>query len=67
MDVDEGNSVTIERALRSEMVFAMSEELKVTCHAHLPVEVKQALKNAGEHHYFCPRILELIYMYVRLL
>lgn len=45
MDVDEGPS---ERAARgAEAVYAKSEELSVSFYTHLPVEVKQVLKNAG--------------------
>ncbi|KAI0797979.1 hypothetical protein C8Q75DRAFT_801881 [Abortiporus biennis] len=45
MDVDEGSDI-FERNLRFETVFAKSEELLVSFYAHLPVEVKQILRNA---------------------
>lgn len=46
MDVDEGS--VVQSALKSESLFAKSDELYVAFYANLPVEVKQILKNAGE-------------------
>ncbi|KAF7967089.1 hypothetical protein HWV62_35891 [Athelia sp. TMB] len=44
MDVDEGGAT--QSALRTESLFAKSDELYVAFYANLPVEVKQILKNA---------------------
>lgn len=46
MDVDNRSLVSGDRMGR--MGFARSDELSVSFYAHLPVEVKQVLKNAGE-------------------
>ncbi|KAI0341587.1 hypothetical protein BDW22DRAFT_1358408 [Trametopsis cervina] len=47
MDVDErGSEFGIERGLKSETIFAKSEELQVNFYAHLPAEVKLVLRNA---------------------
>lgn len=47
MDVDEAQE---ERDLsgRQDMTFANTEELTATFYAHLPVEVKKALKGTGQ-------------------
>lgn len=48
MDVDDDNtSLIFERAIRSETVFAKSQQMAVSFYSHLPVEVKQVLKSAG--------------------
>ena len=47
MDVDEEGSEIFERGPRTETVFSKSKEMTVTFYAHLPLEVKQALRNAG--------------------
>ena len=55
MDVDdEGTSLIFERAIRTETVFAKSQQLAVSFYSNLPVEVKQILKNSGESspHFF---------------
>lgn len=46
MDVDEGFEIH-ERISKAETIFAKSEESTATFYAQLPVEVKQALRNAG--------------------
>ncbi|KAI0780884.1 Non-repetitive/WGA-negative nucleoporin C-terminal-domain-containing protein [Trametes elegans] len=46
MDVDEDPSDVFERGLRADTVFSKSKEMTVTFYAQLPVEVKQALRNA---------------------
>jgi hypothetical protein len=48
MDVDDRSLAVSERAQKSEAVFALSEEMVVSFHAHLPVEVRQVLQTAGE-------------------
>jgi nuclear pore complex protein Nup133 len=49
MDVDEeAASLIFERAIRTETVFAKSQQLAVSFYSNLPVEVKQILKNSGE-------------------
>jgi nuclear pore complex protein Nup133 len=48
MDVDERNLAVSERASKSDTVFAVSEEMVVSFHANLPVEVRQILKSAGK-------------------
>lgn len=49
MDVDdEATSLIFERAIRTEIVFAKSQQLAVSFYSNLPVEVKQILKNSGE-------------------
>jgi nuclear pore complex protein Nup133 len=48
MDVDDRSLAASERAQKSETIFAVSEELVVSFHAHLPVEVRQVLQTAGE-------------------
>ncbi|KAI0957243.1 hypothetical protein AcW1_005700 [Taiwanofungus camphoratus] len=45
MDVDEGFEIH-ERISKAETIFAKSEESTATFYAQLPVEVKQALRNA---------------------
>jgi len=52
MDVDDRKSVAPERVAKSETIFAMSEQLSVSFHSNLPIEAKQALKNASKstHH-----------------
>ena len=45
MDVDAEEQT--ERGLKPQTIFAKSEELEVSLFAHLPSEVKLALKNAG--------------------
>ena len=45
MDVDEE---LYERTSRTDVVFARSKQLVITYYAHLPVEVRQALRTAGE-------------------
>ena len=47
MDVDEESSEIFERGLKTETVFSKSREMTVTFYAQLPVEVRQALRNAG--------------------
>ena len=48
MDVDEeATSLIFERAIRTETVFAKSQQLAVSFYSNLPVEVKQILKNSG--------------------
>ena len=47
MDVDE-DPVMSERVSKVETVFAKSDELLVSFYTHLPLEVTQSLKNAGE-------------------
>ncbi len=44
MDVDEDSS---EVGLKSSAVFSKSKEMTVTFYAQLPLEVRQALRNAG--------------------
>ncbi|KAI0748169.1 Non-repetitive/WGA-negative nucleoporin C-terminal-domain-containing protein [Daedaleopsis nitida] len=46
MDVDEGGSEIFERGLKTESVFSKSKEMTVTFYAQLPLEVRQALRNA---------------------
>ncbi|KAL7283436.1 hypothetical protein ACG7TL_002866 [Trametes sanguinea] len=46
MDVDDEMSGVFERGLKAETVFSKSKEMTVTFYAQLPVEVKQALRNA---------------------
>ena len=48
MDVDDRSLAVSERAQKSESIFAVSEEVMVSFHAHLPVEVRQVLQTAGE-------------------
>jgi len=49
MDVDdEATSLIFERAIRTETVFAKSQQLAVSFYSNLPVEVKQILKNSGK-------------------
>jgi hypothetical protein len=49
MDVDDENtSLIFERAIRSETVFAKNQQMAVSFYSHLPAEVKQVLKNAGQ-------------------
>jgi hypothetical protein len=49
MDVDdETTSLIFERAIRTETVFAKSQQLAVSFYSNLPMEVKQILKNSGE-------------------
>ena len=50
MDVDEEGSEISERGLRTDTVFSKSKEMTVTFYAQLPVEVRQALRNAGSSH-----------------
>lgn len=45
MDVDDDDEI---RGLKPETIFAKSPELTATFYSHLPVEVKQVLKSAGE-------------------
>lgn len=53
MDVDDDNtSLIFERAIRSETVFAKSQQMAVSFYSSLPVEVKQVLKNAGLINFF---------------
>ena len=57
MDVDnEAASLIFERAIRTETVFAKSQQLAVSFYSNLPVEVKQILKNSGKplFHPFIP-------------
>ena len=44
----EGTSLIFERAIRTETVFAKSQQLAVSFYSNLPVEVKQILKSSGE-------------------
>ncbi|KAI0636924.1 Non-repetitive/WGA-negative nucleoporin C-terminal-domain-containing protein [Trametes polyzona] len=46
MDVDDDASEVFERGLKAETVFSKSKEMTVTFYAQLPMEVKQALRNA---------------------
>ncbi|KAI0831351.1 hypothetical protein BC628DRAFT_1311430 [Trametes gibbosa] len=46
MDVDDDSSEVFERGLRADTVFSKSKEMTVTFYAQLPLEVKQALRNA---------------------
>ncbi|TFY72665.1 hypothetical protein EVG20_g323 [Dentipellis fragilis] len=46
MDVDGGGFVHPDRALKADTLFAKSDELHVSFHAHLPPEVKQVLRAA---------------------
>ncbi|KAJ8487889.1 hypothetical protein ONZ51_g3889 [Trametes cubensis] len=46
MDVDDESSEVFERGPRTDTVFSKSKEMTVTFYAQLPVEVKQALRNA---------------------
>ncbi|RPD66182.1 hypothetical protein L227DRAFT_539315 [Lentinus tigrinus ALCF2SS1-6] len=46
MDVDDDSSEIFERGLKAETVFSKSKEMTVTFYAQLPVEVRQALRNA---------------------
>ena len=46
--MDEGGAA--QSTLKTESLFAKSDELYVAFYANLPVEVKQILKNAGEFH-----------------
>lgn len=50
MDVDEDGSEIFERGSRAEAVLSKSKEMTVTFYAQLPLEVRQALRNAGEWH-----------------
>ena len=52
MDVDEEGSEIFERGPRADMVFSKSREMTVTFYAQLPVEVRQALRNAGASQIF---------------
>ncbi len=54
MDVDEEGSEIFERGLKSETVFSKSKEMTVSFYAQLPVEVRQALRNAGEKSFQTP-------------
>ena len=45
---DEATSLIFERAIRTETVFAKSQQLAVSFYSNLPVEVKQILKNSGK-------------------
>ncbi|KAI0362165.1 hypothetical protein OH77DRAFT_1515456 [Trametes cingulata] len=46
MDVDDESSEVFERGLKADTVFSKSKEMTVTFYAQLPLEVKQALRNA---------------------
>ncbi|KAI0065375.1 hypothetical protein BV25DRAFT_1880143 [Artomyces pyxidatus] len=46
MDVDEGKHLQADRGLRPDTVFAKSQELLATFHAHLPAEVRHVLRSA---------------------
>ena len=46
MDVDEETEM-FEHGLRADAVFSKSKEMTVTFYAQLPMEVRQALRNAG--------------------
>ena len=48
MDVDDASEIIVDRALKLETIFAKSDELQVSFYAHLPVEVKLLLRNAGK-------------------
>ena len=48
MDVDDASEIVVDRALKLETIFAKSDELQVSFYAHLPVEVKLLLRNAGK-------------------
>jgi nuclear pore complex protein Nup133 len=53
MDIDDDNmSLIFERAIRTETVFAKSQQMAVSFYSNLPVEVKQVLKNAGLEYHF---------------
>lgn len=54
MDVDDESSEVFERGPRTDTVFSKSKEMTVTFYAQLPVEVKQALRNAGTHSRWSP-------------
>lgn len=55
MDVDdEATSLIFERAIRTETVFAKSQQLAVSFYSNLPVEVKQILKNSGKSPFHSP-------------
>ena len=49
MDVDNGPLKPRERPLKGPVVFSKSEELTITLHAQLPVEVEKVLKNVGKY------------------
>ena len=51
---DEATSLIFERAIRTETVFARSQQLAVSFYSNLPVEVKQILKNSGESPFHSP-------------
>ena len=50
MDVDDDFSEIFERGVKAETVFSRSKEMTVSFYAQLPVEVRQALRNAGMVH-----------------
>lgn len=60
MDVDEGGSEIFERGLKTETVFSKSKEMTVTFYAQLPLEVRQALRNAGALGHFSSRYIPYI-------
>lgn len=50
MEVDESNAeLGLERILKSEAIFAKSEELQATFYAHIPAEVRLVFRNAGKY------------------
>lgn len=60
MDVDEEGSEIFERGLRMDTVFSKSKEMTVTFYAQLPVEVRQALRNAGASRIYSLKLSHLI-------
>lgn len=61
MDVDEEGSEIFERGLRTDTVFSKSKEMIVTFYAQLPVEVRQALRNAGPSQMVSLKLSNLIF------
>ena len=64
MDVDDDFSEIFERGVKAETVFSRSKEMTVSFYAQLPVEVRQALRDAGMVHMNTFYALISSYMYV---
>ena len=48
MDVEERDSeFGVERVLKTDTIFAKSEEMQVSFYAHLPEELKMVLRSTG--------------------
>ena len=63
MDVDDDFSEIFERGVKAETVFSRSKEMTVSFYAQLPVEVRQALRNAGIVYFNTFYALIFSYMY----